>query len=129
MNLLRKCTLLNCLARLSSLRSKWSTNDYISVETIFTASVYNFWVFLSPQIILSKFKKVSKELSLVPSEFNHNSWFRSKLQPATLLKKSLWHKCFPVNFAKFLRATFFAEHLQMTASVNNLRALSLKIRY
>ena len=22
---------------------------------------------------------------------------------ATLLKKRLWHKCFPVNFAKFLR--------------------------
>ena len=25
------------------------------------------------------------------------------LRPATLLKKRLWHKCFPVNFAKFLR--------------------------
>ena len=23
--------------------------------------------------------------------------------PATLLKKTLWHRCFPVNFAKFLR--------------------------
>ena len=28
------------------------------------------------------------------------------LRPATLLKKSLWHRCFPVNFAKFLRAPF-----------------------
>ena len=25
------------------------------------------------------------------------------LRSATLLKKRLWHKCFPVNFAKFLR--------------------------
>ena len=25
------------------------------------------------------------------------------LRPATLLQKRLWHKCFPVNFAKFLR--------------------------
>ena len=25
------------------------------------------------------------------------------LRPATLLKKRLWHKCVPVNFAKFLR--------------------------
>ena len=25
------------------------------------------------------------------------------LSPATLSKKSLWHWCFPVNFAKFLR--------------------------
>ena len=29
------------------------------------------------------------------------------LKPATLLKKRLWHKCFPVNFAKFLRKSFF----------------------
>ena len=28
------------------------------------------------------------------------------LRPATLLKKRLWHKCFPVNFAKFLRTPF-----------------------
>ena len=28
------------------------------------------------------------------------------LNPATLLKKSLWHRCFPVNFAKFLRTSF-----------------------
>ena len=28
------------------------------------------------------------------------------LRPATLLKKSLWHRCFPVNFAKFLITPF-----------------------
>ena len=33
------------------------------------------------------------------------------LRPATLLKKRLWHRCFPVNFAKFLRSPFFIEHL------------------
>ena len=27
-------------------------------------------------------------------------------KPATLLKKRLWHRCFPVNFAKFLRTPF-----------------------
>ena len=32
------------------------------------------------------------------------------LRPATLLKKRLWHSCFPVNFAKFLRTPFFLEH-------------------
>ena len=31
------------------------------------------------------------------------------LRAATLLKKRLWHRCFPVNFAKFLR-TPFSEH-------------------
>ena len=25
------------------------------------------------------------------------------LRPATLLRKRLWHMCFPVNFGKFLR--------------------------
>ena len=33
------------------------------------------------------------------------------LRPATLLKKRLWHRRFPLNFAKFLRATFVTEHL------------------
>ena len=28
------------------------------------------------------------------------------LRPANLLKKRLWHRCFPVNFTKFLRTPF-----------------------
>ena len=40
--------------------------------------------------------------------FNKIAGFR----PATLLKKTLWHRCFPVNFEKFLRTPFFAEHLR-----------------
>ena len=31
---------------------------------------------------------------------------KKRLWPVTLLKKSLWHRCFPVNFAKFLRTKF-----------------------
>ena len=27
-------------------------------------------------------------------------------------KKNLWHRCFPVNFSKFLRTPFFTEHLR-----------------
>ena len=34
------------------------------------------------------------------------------LRPATLLKKRLWYRCFPVNFAKFLRTPFLKEHLR-----------------
>ena len=33
------------------------------------------------------------------------------LRTATLLKKRLWHRCFPVNFVKFLRTPFIIEHL------------------
>ena len=29
----------------------------------------------------------------------------AELRPAILLKKGLWHKCFSVNFAKFLRTS------------------------
>ena len=39
----------------------------------------------------------------------HQSLFLIKVQtlrPVTLFKKRLWQKCFPVNFAKFLRAPF-----------------------
>ena len=28
------------------------------------------------------------------------------LRPSTLLKKRLWHRCFPISFAKFLRTPF-----------------------
>ena len=35
----------------------------------------------------------------------------SSLRPATLLKKRLWHRCFPVSFEKFLRTPFCIEHL------------------
>ena len=38
------------------------------------------------------------------------------LRPASLLKKRFWHRCFPVNFLKFLRTPFFAEHLWRTTS-------------
>ena len=38
------------------------------------------------------------------------------LGPATLLKKTLWHRSFPVTFAKFLRTPFLTEHLRATAS-------------
>ena len=41
------------------------------------------------------FKKISKNFCLT-----------------TLLKKRLWHRCFPVNFAKFLRTPFLTEQLR-----------------
>ena len=33
------------------------------------------------------------------------------LTPATLLKRRLWHSCFPVTFVKFLGTSFIKEHL------------------
>ena len=34
------------------------------------------------------------------------------LRPATLLKKRLWHRCFPVNFVELFRTTFLKEYLR-----------------
>ena len=34
------------------------------------------------------------------------------LRSATFFKKRFWHRCFSMNFAKFLKALFFIEHLR-----------------
>ena len=39
-------------------------------------------------------------------------FFGCRLKLATLLKNRLWHRCFPVNFPKFLRTPFLTEHCQ-----------------
>ena len=40
------------------------------------------------------------------SRSSHQRCSIGKGRPATLLKKRLWHRCFPVNFVKFLRIRF-----------------------
>ena len=42
-----------------------------------------------------------------------NTW-----RPATLLKKRLWHRCFPVNFATFLRTPVLYRTPPVGASVH-----------
>ena len=49
-------------------------------------------------------KKASLEISQISRE---NACAR-----ACFLKKRLWHRCFPVNFSKFLRTSFLTEHLR-----------------
>ena len=39
------------------------------------------------------------------------------LRPAILLKKGLWHRCFPIKFAKFSRTNFFHRTTPVTLSV------------
>ena len=38
------------------------------------------------------------------------------LQACNFIKNRLQHRCFPVDIAKFLRTTYFEEHLQTAAS-------------
>ena len=46
---------------------------------------------------------------------------------ATLLKRRLWHRCFPMNFTKLLRTRFLKEHLRRL--LNKKRLKKLKINY
>ena len=41
------------------------------------------------------------------------------LEPATLLKKRRWHRCFPVKICRISKNTFFTEHVWTTASLCN----------
>ena len=61
------------------------------------------------EVVVRRFsvKKVFLEISENSQE---NTCARGR--PATLLKKSVWNRGFPVNFAKFLRASFFTQHLR-----------------
>ena len=49
--------------------------------------------------VLRNFPNSQENTSAIVSFFN------------SFLKKRLWHKCFLVNFVKFLRAPFFIEYL------------------
>ena len=84
--------------------------------------------FILSEIAFSGFKPAKTEavfqrcsIKKLFSEISQNSQenicarvsFLIKLQTsATLLKRRLWRRCFPVNFAKFLRTTLFTEHLR-----------------
>ena len=59
-------------------------------------------------------KDVFRNFSKFQGKHLCQSLFFNSYRP--LLKKRFWHRCFPVNFAKFLRALFFIEHLLTTAS-------------
>ena len=37
---------------------------------------------------------------------------KTPVPESLFLKKRLWHKCFSMNFEKFLRTPFFIEHLR-----------------
>ena len=55
-------------------------------------------------------KGVLRNFTKFTGKHLHQSLFFNKV--ATLLKKGLWHNCFPVNFPKFLRTPFFTKHLR-----------------
>ena len=49
-------------------------------------------------------------------------------RPATLLKKRLWHRCFPVNFAKFLRTPFSQNTSKKLLQLQQSRRLATLLK-
>ena len=65
--------------------------------------------------VFVKISQNSQENTCVKVSFlTCQSFFFNKVASprlATLFKKRIWHRCFPVNFAKFLRTPSFMERL------------------
>ena len=61
------------------------------------------------KMCFSKWWKIYRKTGVPESVFN-------KVKLATALKNRLRHTCFPVNFSKLLRTTFFIKHLWATVS-------------
>ena len=58
--------------------------------------------------------KIDKMQTCLNSTHN-NLFFNDRPKAATLLKKRLWQRCFPVSFAKFLGTNFFYRaHIRVT---------------
>ena len=56
--------------------------------------------------VLRNFTKFTRKHLCLSLFFNKVASF----SPATLLKNRLWYGCFPVNFVKFLKTSFYIEH-------------------
>ena len=78
----------------------------------------------------SKKKGLLKNFAEFTGKYLSQSLFFNKvagLRPATLLKKRLWHKCFPMNIAKILRTPILkniCERLLLVAAWRTTQKLS-----
>ena len=77
------------------------------------------FIFRSSQQRCSMRKDVLRNFAKFTGEHLCQRLFLNKvagLRPAILIKKRLWHRCFPVNFAKFLKTTSFDRTPSVTTS-------------
>ena len=85
----------------------FSLNRRKSLEQIW--SWIQHFLYKQKQFFRGVLKKVFLEISQKSQE---NTRERVSFLIATLLEKRLWHRYFPVNFAKFLGTPFLTEHLR-----------------
>ena len=89
---------------LFNIRTSWLLNVAFNTNVIHFSMCYR-----SSHQRCSINKGVLRNFTKFAGKHLCQSFFFNKVagRPATLLKKRLWHKCFPVNFAKFLRTPFY----------------------
>ena len=89
-------------------REKWRSH-FVSISTKFVklteAVVWKCSVKIG---VLRNFENLQENTCVRVSFFNKVAGLR----PATLWKKKLWHRCFPVNYVRFLRTPFLTEYLR-----------------
>ena len=92
----------------------WSSTTHIPYSNPFTLILHHFFKTQSMSCWsnhqrCSVRKVVPRNLAKFKGKHLYQSLFFNKVaghRPVTLLKKRLWHRCFSVNFAKFLRTSF-----------------------
>ena len=78
----------------------WITMNALVIET------QTFFV-IKTKKIRSSHRRCSIEIGVLKKFTNLSLFFNKNAgRPAALLKKRLWHKCFPVNFVKFFKTPF-----------------------
>ena len=91
-------------------RVKWKINFIIR-------NVYNLWRIVFPWFVNLRWilwiSEMIKSILINLTKFTGRCLCQSLffikvggLRPVTLLKKRLWHWCFPVNYAKFVKTPF-----------------------
>ena len=76
---------------------------------------YDFWYYFLSAFVVSSYPEVPCKKGVLKNfaKFTGKQLRQGlSLRPATLLKKRLWHKCFAVNFVKFLKTPISVEHLR-----------------
>ena len=84
-------------------------------KKLIVTEIYFILSYLILSYLILSIKGVLKYFAKFTGKHLCQSLFFNKaagLRAATLLKKKLWHRSFPVNFVKFLRTPFFTEHLR-----------------
>ena len=102
---------------MKSVRGAIFSKPWITIYTVFFFLLL--WRFRSsrPEVLCKK--GVLRNFTKFTGKHLCQSLFFNKvatLRPATLLKKRLWHRCFPVNFVKFLRTPFLHRTPLVAAS-------------